>query len=659
MADKRLENYNAILKKYFKYPALKAEQFTIISNVLDGKDVFAILATGFGKSICYQLPTMISKKCVIVISPLIALMHEQGEEMKSKNIPVCVFNSTKNQSEKDYIQYNLLKGEYKLIYMTPEYLIKSEEFIKKLVEKDNLAMICIDEAHAVSTWGLDFRVSYTKLNIIREWIPEIPILTLTATASTKVKDDVSKMLGLVNPFEVIGNFDRPNLNIKVYPRSENIIVNIGSLLEKYKNEYIIIYCKTRDETDTLAETINNFGIKCESYHAGIADKKRTEIQQDFIDSKFKCIIATIAFGMGINIPTVRLVIHYNCPKNMESYYQEIGRAGRDGLPSECVLFYSKKDFYVNRLFLKTITDDSHRMYQESQIRLIEKYVYASDCRRKLLLINFGQKIDSCTNCDNCINKLNISEKEILPIKMIDYTKEIYLYLNLMNRIDNIFGSGMSVYILIGKSSKVKEYMCKFEQYGAGISFGNENWWKELIRLLINEDIVIETQVKGSFGTTISLTNKGKMLRKKLITRFPKYIDLLQTIEDFNDQLDDETLLTDPNHYSNFKLEFEPIKNDVCKKSAKIKSTKSVKPVKNFNYKIEEQTDSKKVSSDITIEKSTRGMNMNNMPTTFLKYNINDTDSSIDDLNNDLILLNQKEEAEEDFKKNKTSEKKKI
>ena len=659
MADKRLENYNAILKKYFKYPALKAEQFTIISNVLDGKDVFAILATGFGKSICYQLPTMISKKCVIVISPLIALMHEQGEEMKSKNIPVCVFNSTKNQSEKDYIQYNLLKGEYKLIYMTPEYLIKSEEFIKKLVEKDNLAMICIDEAHAVSTWGLDFRVSYTKLNIIREWIPEIPILTLTATASTKVKDDVSKMLGLVNPFEVIGNFDRPNLNIKVYPRSENIIVNIGSLLEKYKNEYIIIYCKTRDETDTLAETINNFGIKCESYHAGIADKKRTEIQQDFIDSKFKCIIATIAFGMGINIPTVRLVIHYNCPKNMESYYQEIGRAGRDGLPSECVLFYSKKDFYVNRLFLKTITDDSHRMYQESQIRLIEKYVYASDCRRKLLLINFGQKIDSCTNCDNCINKLNISEKEILPIKMIDYTKEIYLYLNLMNRIDNKFGSGMSVYILIGKSSKVKEYMCKFEQYGAGISFGNENWWKELIRLLINEDIVIETQVKGSFGTTISLTNKGKMLRKKLITRFPKYIDLLQTIEDFNDQLDDETLLTDPNHYSNFKLEFEPIKNDVCKKSAKIKSTKSVKPVKNFNYKIEEQTDSKKVSSDITIEKSTRGMNMNNMPTTFLKYNINDTDSSIDDLNNDLILLNQKEEAEEDLKKNKTSEKKKI
>ena len=659
MADKRLENYNAILKKYFKYPALKAEQFTIISNVLDGKDVFAILATGFGKSICYQLPTMISKKCVIVISPLIALMHEQGEEMKSKNIPVCVFNSTKNQSEKDYIQYNLLKGEYKLIYMTPEYLIKSEEFIKKLVEKDNLAMICIDEAHAVSTWGLDFRVSYTKLNIIREWIPEIPILTLTATASTKVKDDVSKMLGLVNPFEVIGNFDRPNLNIKVYPRSENIIVNIGSLLEKYKNEYIIIYCKTRDETDTLAETINNFGIKCESYHAGIADKKRTEIQQDFIDSKFKCIIATIAFGMGINIPTVRLVIHYNCPKNMESYYQEIGRAGRDGLPSECVLFYSKKDFYVNRLFLKTITDDSHRMYQESQIRLIEKYVYASDCRRKLLLINFGQKIDSCTNCDNCINKLNISEKEIVPIKMIDYTKEIYLYLNLMNRIDNKFGSGMSVYILIGKSSKVKEYMCKFEQYGAGISFGNENWWKELIRLLINDDIVIETQVKGSFGTTISLTNKGKMLRKKLITRFPKYIDLLQTIEDFNDQLDDETLLTDPNHYSNFKLEFEPIKNDVTKKIAKIKSTKSVKSVKNFNYKIEEQTDGKKVASDITIEKSTHGMNMNNMPTTFLKYNINDTDSSIDDLNNDLILLNQKEEAEKDLKKNKTSEKKKF
>jgi len=651
MQDKRLESYNAILKKYFQYPALKPEQFEIISNVLDGKDVFAILATGFGKSICYQLPTMISKKCVIVISPLIALMHEQGEEMKSKNIPVCVFNSTTNQKDKEQVKYNLLNGEYKLIYMTPEYLIKSEHFLRKLVEKDNLSMICIDEAHAVSTWGLDFRVSYTKLSVIREWIPEIPILSLTATASTKVKDDVIKMLGLSNPYEVIGNFDRPNLTIKVYPRSDDIIVNIGTSLEKYKNEYIIIYCKTRDETDKLAETINKFGIKCESYHAGIADKKRNEIQQDFIDGKYKCIIATIAFGMGINIPTVRLVIHYNCPKNMESYYQEIGRAGRDGKPSECILFYSKKDFYVNRLFLKTITEDAHRAYQESQIRLIEKYVYSSDCRRKLLLINFGQKIESCTNCDNCLKKLNMFEKEVPSVKMVDYTKQIYLFLNLMTRIDNKFGSGMSVYILIGKSSKVKEYMCKFEEYGSGISFGNESWWKELVRVLINEDILIETQVKGSFGTTLSLTNKGKTLRKKLITRFPKYVDLLQVIEDHEDEENNDELSADSNHYSNFKLMFEPIKSDTLKKTKAKTSTKTTKTIKSTkpttNFISELGTDEniiaeKTIKKIANTEKSTHTMNADNMPTTFLKYNINDTDSSIDDLNNDLMELNKKE-----------------
>jgi Werner syndrome ATP-dependent helicase len=701
MTDKRLESYNAILQKHFQYPSLKTEQYKIISNVLDGKDVIAILATGFGKSICYQLPTMISKKCVIVISPLIALMHEQGEEMKIKNIPVCVFNSTKNKKEKEAMEYILLSGGYKLIYMTPEYLIKSETFLKKLVSNNNLAMICIDEAHAVSTWGLDFRVSYTKLNVIREWIPDIPILTLTATASTKVKDDITKMLGLQNPFEVTGNFDRPNLNIKVHPRSDDVILNIGSLLEKYKNEYIIIYCKTRDETDKLAETINNFGIECESYHAGITDKKRNDIQQNFIDGKFKCIIATIAFGMGINIPTVRLVIHYNCPKNMESYYQEIGRAGRDGLASECVLFYSKKDFYVNRLFLKTITDDTHRTYQESQIRLIEKYVYSSDCRRKLLLINFGQKIESCVNCDNCLKKINISEKET-PTKMVDYTKQIYLFLNLITRIDNKFGSGMSVNILTGKNSKIKEYMSKFEEFGVGLSFGNENWWKELIRLLINEDYLIETQVKGSFGTTLSLTNKGKTLRKKLITQYPKYLDLLQAIVNFDNEAENNPKTIDQNNYFNFRLMYEPIKNNSVKKTTKTtKSTKSTKSIKSKSIKSTKPDPSETIDLDDVIDitdntsmvsmsnqtnktnqsvqtkstgleknthlthsikstvdpvndpnstnknilrKSVHSMDINNMPTTFLKYNI-DNDSSLDDMENDLIELNKKEEEE--------------
>jgi Werner syndrome ATP-dependent helicase len=654
MVDKRLSSYNTILNKYWNYPSLKPEQYTIISNALDGRDVCAVLATGFGKSICYQLPTMIAKKCVIVVSPLIALMHEQGEEMKNKNIPVCVFNSTKNQKEKEQLKYNVLKGEYMLIYMTPEYLIRSENFLQKLVEINNLAMICIDEAHAVSTWGLDFRPSYTKLNVIRDWIPEIPIVTLTATASTKVKEDISKTLGLINPYEVVGNFDRPNLTIKVYPRSDNVMVNIGSLLQTYKNEYIIIYCKTRDETDKLAETINNYGVKCESYHAGIADIKRNEIQQDFIDGKYKCMIATIAFGMGINIPTVRLVIHYNCPKNIESYYQEIGRAGRDGLPSECYLFYSKKDFYVNRLFLKTITDDVHRAYQESQIRLIEKYVYSSECRRKLLLVNFGQNMESCVNCDNCLKKLNFEKKDDLEpnIKMEDYTKQVYLLLNLMLRINDKFGTGMTVNILLGKSSKVKEYMCKFEEYGTGLSFGDENWWKEFIRILINNDYLIETQVKGSFGTTLSLTNKGRTIRKQLVTQYPQYLNLLQAIEDLNEESDNETSSVNSNSYSKLRVMFEPIKIEAKKKTTRTSKTtrvaKTTKTIKSTNtIKIIEHSNS---------NKNPFANSINDMPATFLKYKLDDVDSLNDELERELAELDVKDD---NIKESKIGKRKKI
>lgn len=601
MTDKLIE-YNKILKKYWNYTSLKTEQYNVITNVLSGHDVCAILATGFGKSVCYQLPALITKKCVIVVSPLIALMHEQGEEMKNKNIPVCVFNSTSTTKEKEEIQYKLSNSkEYRLIYMTPEYLLKSQHFLQKLVEKNNLAMICIDEAHAVSTWGLDFRASYTKLYVIREWIPQIPILTLTATASTKVKEDIIKILSLDNPIEVIGNFDRPNLTIRVFPRAENPLTNLSGLLDKYKLEYIIIYCKTRDETDNLANLINNYGVKCESYHAGITDIKRNEIQQDFINGKYKCMIATIAFGMGINIPNVRLVIHFNCPKNMESYYQEIGRAGRDGLPSECYLFYSKKDFYVNRLFLKTITDDAHRAYQESQIRLIEKYVYSQECRRKLLLINFGQNVESCKNCDSCLKNLD-SPNVKSNITLTNYTLQIYLLLNLISRIDNKFGILMYVNILIGKSSKIKDFMKNFDEFGVGISFGKEQFWKELIRNLINDDYLIETQVKGSFGTTLSLTLKGRNLRKNLITKFPNYLNLLQELNNPENQI---YIIKYP----------EIIVNEKKTKTTKIKIT-TKKPTESFSN-IQEK---KCINYD------------EDMPTSFIrmKNNINKINSDLEE-----------------------------
>lgn len=519
--NKSLDNYNKILKKYWGYESLKNEQFIIINKIIEeNKDICAILATGFGKSICYQLPFLISKKCVIVISPLIALMHEQSHDMISKKIPIAVFNSETTAKKKDDQKKEILNGTNKLIFMTPEYFIKAENFIKSI--EDELLMVCIDEAHAVSTWGLDFRPSYTKLGVIREWVPNTPILTLTATASTKVREDISNILKLNNPELIIGNFDRPNLLIRVEPRNDDIMIQIENLLNKYKNDYMIIYCSTRDETDALANKINNLGIKCASYHAGMNDKLRTETQQEFIDGTLKCIIATIAFGMGINIPNVRLVIHYNCPKNVESYYQEIGRAGRDGLPSECVLFYSAKDFRVNRYFLQSIENPVYKNYQENQIRQIEKYTYSHECRRKLILENFGQSIESCISCDNCLNK----DKKKENINLVDYTKEVYLILNILYKLNDKFGSTMIINILLGKTAKVKYFMTEYEEFGSGISFGNLDWWKALFLNMKNDDLVQENQVTKSFFTTTGLTSKGINLIKKLLKAFTTYKDLL-------------------------------------------------------------------------------------------------------------------------------------
>jgi Werner syndrome ATP-dependent helicase len=517
------EQYNAIFKKHFGHEALKPEQYEIISNIInDKRDVSATLSTGYGKSACYQLPILITKKSVIVICPLIALMNEQCAFLKEKGIPVCIFNGDTPKKERDVNEYELLKGNYKLIYMTPEYFVKSEVFIKKLYDKNNLLMVCIDEAHAVSTWGLDFRPSYTKLGVIKEWI-DIPILTLTATASTKVKEDIKSILKLNNPLELIGNFDRPNLFIKVLPRKDNksMMDDLAPLLKKYKNEYIIIYCTTRDETEKVAEIINNYGISCFAYHAGLNTEVRNDTQQKFNDGTYKCIVATIAFGMGINIPNVRLVIHNNCPKNMESYYQEIGRAGRDGLPAECCLFYSNKDFVVNRFFLKNMTNLEYKAYQEDQLRNIEKYVYTSECRRKLILKNFNQTLVSCSNCDNCLKVVNTNNKKI------NYIKQTYLLLSLIKRINDKFGTGTIINVLLGKN-KVKDYLKTFDEFNKGTVFGKEDWWKLFVRTLINNDLIIEKQVLGAFGSTIGLTSNGLRLINTLKTSYEQFNNITMT-----------------------------------------------------------------------------------------------------------------------------------
>lgn len=611
--------YNKLLFEYWGYSGLKPTQFEIIKKIVEeSKDVCAILATGFGKSICYQLPFIITqieeeKKNVAVICPLIALMVEQAQEMEKKGIPVAVFNSETTSKKKEQEKAEILGGNCKLIFMTPEFFIKSYDFIQEI--RKNLLMVCIDEAHAVSTWGLDFRPGYTELGVIREWIPEIPILTLTATASTKVREDIYRILKLDEPELVIGNFDRPNLLIKVLPRTPSILDAICDLLNKYPNQYAIIYCKTRDDTDLVADQLRELGFGVESYHAGMGDKTKKQVQQDFIDGKVKIMCATIAFGMGINIPGVRLVIHYNCPKNIESYYQEIGRAGRDGKPAECVLFYSSKDFQVNRFLIKDMKNLQQKMYQEDQIRQIEKYVWASCCRRKVILANFGQVIESCVNCDNCLKKKsskqttnNMDNETNFNSDETDYTCPIYLLLNVLYKLNGKFGFGMCINVLLAKQSKVKEWMIEWAEYGSGLSFGKDDWWKQLVRYLINDDLVIETQVQGSFFSTMDLTLKGKNLRTKLLAKYPKYIDLAK----------DST--TDSKSYvSNYKIAYPEIK--IIKSTTKsTKSTNSNKSIKSTNSN--KSTNSTKSTKSIKSTKSTNSTKYTKFTTNTNKNDLN-------------------------------------
>jgi Werner syndrome ATP-dependent helicase len=541
------KEYNKILKQHFGYDSLKPEQYDIIDKIVNGKrDVCAILATGFGKSLCFQMPYLITKKSVVVISPLIALMADQQKQMEKLNIGVCVLNSDNKNKTND--KNKILNGDNKIIYITPEYLPHCEEFITELNEQNSLALICIDESHCVSTFS-DFRPAYAKLGILKDWAQNVPMLAITATASDKVKQDIYSVLQLNDPYIVIGNFDRPNLylSVKCKSGSKDLYQDIKPLIEKYKNDYIIIYCKTRDETEKMAELITQNGIKCSAYHAGQNSDDRTDTQQEFIDGSIKCIVATIAFGMGINIPNVRLVIHYGCPKNIESYYQEIGRAGRDGKPSECHMFYSSKDFIVNKYFLSQIKNPKYRDYQEQQILEIERYAYAGQCRRKLLLQKFGGKVNSCTNCDNCKKGVVLETN----IKKIDYTTECHLLFSIIFALEGRLGSTNLINILRGSNAKAMTYQHKkLKQYGLGVEHSAE-WWKMLIRLLLNERFLVSKSLHRKFGSVIELSLDAKKWIRK-------HVD------------------TEANNITE-RLCFVPIVNETEKSSEKIKDTDSAKP----------------------------------------------------------------------------------
>lgn len=394
--DTQLKKAEHILKKYFGYDAFYPTQKQAIQSVLAGNDTFVLMPTGGGKSICFQIPALVLDGVTIVVSPLISLMKDQVDGLKANGIGAEYLNSSLDNEEENSIIKRLLNGEIKLLYVSAERLLASH--FLAILKKLSIGLFAIDEAHCISAWGHDFRPDYTKLSFLKDLLPYVPIIALTATADQTTRTDIISQLGLTSPRQFVDSFDRPNIELAVMPGQKRL-EKIKEFLSDKTNQSGIIYCLTRKQTENLVTKLQTFGINASSYHAGITSEKRSRIQKNFSLDKTQVICATIAFGMGIDKSNVRWVIHYNLPKNIEGYYQEIGRAGRDSAPAKALLFYTYADVEtIKRFFIKS----SQNSLQLEKLNRIKEYAEAVICRRQVLLRYFDEPYNKkCQNCDVC------------------------------------------------------------------------------------------------------------------------------------------------------------------------------------------------------------------------------------------------------------------
>ncbi len=399
------------LKEYFGYDSFRPLQKTIVDSVFEGKDNLVIMPTGGGKSICYQLPAILLPQITLVISPLIALMKDQVDGLTANGVPAAFLNSSQTESEQQEIFKQIDTNHLKLLYVAPESL----QVIDRFLSDGKVSLIAIDEAHCISSWGHDFRPAYTQLGYLKNRFPSTPLIALTATADKATRKDICNQLNIPNAKKHIASFDRKNLSLDVRPGIKRF-EQIQDFIENRKNESGIIYCLSRKTTEEIAAKLKASGIKAEAYHAGIGHDERTKIQDDFINDTKQIICATIAFGMGIDKSNIRWVIHYNMPKNLEGYYQEIGRAGRDGLPSDTMLFHS----YADVLQLQKFASNSgNEDVQLAKLDRMKQYSEALTCRRKILLSYFGElKQEDCGNCDICRNPPKFFDGTILAQKAL-------------------------------------------------------------------------------------------------------------------------------------------------------------------------------------------------------------------------------------------------
>ena len=490
----------SVLKSVFGYQSFRKGQEEVINAALNGQDALVVMATGNGKSLCYQIPALCFAGLTLVISPLISLMKDQVDQLQANGIEADFLNSSQTLEQQQQVQNKLISGQLKLLYVSPEKVMMNSFF--QLISYSKVSFIAIDEAHCISQWGHDFRPEYTQLGGLKASFPHAPIMALTATADYATRQDILTHLNLENPHKYIGSFDRPNIRYTLEEKYKPM-EQLTRFVLAQKGKSGIIYCNSRNKVERIAESLRNKGVSAAAYHAGMETVLRERVQQDFQRDNVQVVVATIAFGMGINKSNVRFVAHFDLPRSIESYYQETGRAGRDDLPAEAVLFYEPADYAWLQKILLEKPETPQRQIEQHKLEAIGEFAESQTCRRLVLLNYFGEHRQTpCNNCDICLD----------PPKKYDGLVDAQKVMSTIYRVGQCFGAHYVIAVLRGMHNQkiIERQHDKLSVYGIGKDKSKEHW-QSVIRQLIHLGFV--QQVIGELNPTLQLTESAKAILK--------------------------------------------------------------------------------------------------------------------------------------------------